>query len=252
MPISEPGKMDTPFVVYHHSASIDGIDAVVDHENRSASVVFRRHGKQNVELKQLSGSAAAEFAHLSLHHYDLASAREFLVELEQLTANGADPPMVACRAMWTAALISTIKCFDRTSRSRSGLNPNAVFGESNPLRADFDHLKSLRDKHVAHDDNDWLRAIPLALIEQPEGSPSIASIHALVMRGEVVNADNISRLRSVTGTALQWVAAEWTVQAERLRSWLATLTPAELAALPDVAGQMPNDASVQVTRGKSI
>jgi hypothetical protein len=53
----------------------------------------------------------------------------------------------------------------------------------NPIRSDFNHMKNLRDKHISHDENDWMRGVPVTIIDDPDGQPKVISVHGMVVRG---------------------------------------------------------------------
>ncbi|WP_454561678.1 hypothetical protein [Mycobacterium haemophilum] len=249
MAISEPGKMNAPFTFYNHGNGKLGesISVNTDHVAGTVNISIRRP-VESARIAQVSDQQAEWFGHLTLHRHDLRTATLFLDELDRLDSADDESHTTACTALWIAAVVATIKCFDRTSAARDELDADTALGTNTPVRADFDHVKSLRNKHISHDENDWLRAVPVAIIDDPDGTPTVASFHGMVIHGESANADNIARLRRVIAKTMAWVEAEWNQQAEALLNDLRSRSKSDLAALPDVAGPLPNERSAGTRR----
>ncbi|WP_152531401.1 hypothetical protein [Mycobacterium sp. UM_CSW] len=248
MPTSEPGKMDAPITFYNHGKLGDAIGVKVDHDTATVDIFIRGDLRQPV-VKRITGQDASWFAHLTLHRHDLTTAKKFLDEFQRLNSSAENA--TACAALWIAAVAATIKCFDASSAARDELKPDTIFGASTPVRADFKHLKYLRNKHISHDESNWMQCNPLVIIDDLDGTPTINSVHGMVVLGESANADNIGRLRRVIDSALAWVQTEWDDLAEALLTDLRSHSRAELAVLPDVTGALPHEGSVGKNRGKA-
>lgn len=250
MAISGPGTMSAPFTIYHRGRLGESITLEIDHDTKMVSLSIRR-AAESARIVQIPGSQARWFAHLTLHRHDLTMAKTYLAEFDRL-ADLEDTPPTVLAALWESALITVVKCFTHNV-SRISLDQDTVFGPSEPTitpeRAEFNHLKYLRNKHIAHDENDWMQALPLGIIDHYNSEqPAIGSIQGLVIRGESNNADNIARLHRSVEIALTWVESEWNQVADQLKADLEAMSGDELAALPDVAGTLPNDQSVKRPR----
>lgn len=249
-----PSTMSIPITFYNHGELGTGITVSVDHATKHLNLVLQRPGSPPLAIKQIPREDATWFAHLTLHRHDLDSAKKYLDEFRRLTAADDASLAIARDALWIAALITTIKCFDTTSKARDPLNANTIFGpqptSTASVRYDFDSLKNLRNKHISHDENDWLRAIPATVIENPNSNRTISSVHGIVFRGESSHSGNIDALdRVITDTSV-WVKTTWTEQAESLLTYLRTLNNGQVDALSDITGTLPSTASLGVNRGK--
>lgn len=252
MAISGPGKMNAPFTFYSHVGSLgEQVRFEIDHASGVIDINIRRAADSS-RIVKLSGPQATSFAHLTLHRHDLATAKRYLDVLDTLDSSDDESHATACEALWIAAVVTTIKCFDASSAARDALRPDTVLGTNTPVRADFNHIKFLRNKHISHDESNWLQSIPTAIIDEINGQQSFGGVHGMVIRGESANADNLGKLRRVIDTASAWVHTEWDQLAETLTNDLRSRSKAELAALPDVSGDMPHEGSVGVNRGRSV
>lgn len=243
--------MDAPITFYNHGKLGDAIGIKIDHDATTVDIFIRGELRQPV-VKRVTGQQATWFAHLTLHRHDLTTAKRFLDEFERLNSSADNSYATACAALWIAAVATTIKCFDASSAARDELKPDTIFGTETPVRADFNHLKYLRNKHISHDESNWMQCHPLVIIDDLDGTPSINSVHGMVVLGESANADNIGRLRRVIDAALAWVEREWEKLADVLLTDVRSRSKAELAALPDVTGALPHEGSVGKNRGKPV
>jgi hypothetical protein len=180
-------------------------------------------------------------------------ARKFLDEFDR--QGGVQPPesvvqqgcqlSAACEALWLAALGSTMKCFQHSESRSSKLNAESVFGPDTTqgVRATFDLLKNLRNKHVLHDENDWMQAIPLAIVGTPGHEPVVSDIDWMVMEG--TDTAHIGQLGTVVNAALAWINREIDAQIEVIRADLLARSYEDLIALPGAAsGTTPYTGSV--------
>jgi hypothetical protein len=149
-----------------------------------------------------------------------------------------------CRALWQAALGSTMKCFQHSNSRSQMLDAAAIFGSDTtlPLRATFDLLKKLRNKHVLHDENDWMQPIPLAIVAAPAHQPVVSDIDCMVMEG--TDTAHIGQLGMVVDAALAWVNQEMDSQVAVIRADLSARDYADLIALPPPTGNTPHTGSV--------
>jgi hypothetical protein len=76
-------------------------------------------------------------------------------------------------------------------------------------------LKALRNKHVLHDENDWMQPIALAIVAAPGHQPVVSDIDCMVMEG--TDTAHIGQLGMVVDAALAWVNQEMDKQTEVIR-----------------------------------
>jgi hypothetical protein len=178
------------------------------------------------------------YVHLFLHRTDLFRAREFLAEFDKLgvpTPNLVRPgyamPVVA-QSLWLSALGATMKCFQR-SVSRKKLDPARVFGadKTQPVRAAFDLLKDLRNKHVLHDENDWMQTVPYAIYaDAGNNQAKFGDINCVVLEG--TDIAHIGQLRTVVDAACDWITEQIDIHTEAIRADLQGRAYSAVAAMP--------------------
>jgi hypothetical protein len=163
---------------------------------------------------------AAPYVNLSLHKVDLNRAREFLVEFDKRGGVPPGLPMdVVYKALWHSALASTMKCFQHSESRTEILDPDRIFGTdtTQPVRAAFDLLKALRNKHVLHDENDWMQTTPYAIVgDAGNNQPTIGVIDCIVTEG--TDTAHIGQLRTVVDAACDWITQEIDKHTEAIRA----------------------------------
>lgn len=191
---------------------------------------------------------AKRLADLVLHQMDLEAACRFLDEFDRDSTSTSGPePTIVATAIWHAALNSVMKCFGR-SNARQKLNPDDIFGTSGPDRETFDWLQHLRNKNIAHDDNDWMQANPIAFVAQPGAEPKVTGVLCAVMQMVAMGAGNAANLRMVANRSLDWARNEYDQEHETVISELRSRDYQSLLALPEFGGAWPNNESIGRTR----
>lgn len=218
----------------------------------NGSIVWRFQNAEHERLIAVPDAFAKPYVSLVRHRTDLGRVRAFLGEIDR--QGGIPPPSrikpgwtmpVAVQALWLSALSATMKCFS-DSRSREQLNPAKVFGidKSDPVRASFDLLKALRNKHVMHDENDWMLTVPYAIVGTAEDDkPSVTEIDCIMMEG--TDTAHIGQLKAVVEAAGEWVEEAINSLAGEIRTDLLGRAYSEVAAMkrpPDV--KLPNTGSI--------
>jgi hypothetical protein len=111
---------------------------------------------------------AARLADLALHRIDLGRAWRFLDEIKRQGGVQAGKAMsLVCMALWQAALVSAMKCFQHSNARSEKLRGRVVFEGDTDLRSFFNELMRLRNKHVVHHENDWMQAYLVAIVTVP-------------------------------------------------------------------------------------
>ena len=153
-----------------------------------------------------------------------------------------------CKALWLGALTATMKCFQHSESRIEKLDADRIFGTdtTQPVRAAFDLLKALRNKHVVHDENDWMQTLPIAIVGAPGHQPVVNDIDCVVMEG--TDTAHIGQLRGVVDAALGWVNQEFDKQTEVIRADLLARKYYELIALPAPVVNTPYAGSIRRRR----
>jgi hypothetical protein len=200
------------------------------------------------KLVRVPEEIGKRLADLLLHGSDLRTACAFLDEFDRLCPDEAEAaPTIVCRALWHAALNAMMKCFG-SSNARQRLNPDDIFGGSGSQREAFDWLRHLRNKNVAHDDNDWMQANPLAVVEQPGSDPKVSEVICQIWRFETTGANNAANLRMVANKSLEWVNNEFEQEHQSVLSELRSRDYESLLALPELSASVPTNESIGRTR----
>jgi len=152
-----------------------------------------------VKAVVIDGPLVRQLSHLTLHATDLRAALECVTELQAHPQTST----VARESLWESAIVRLFKCFG-TSQSRAQLSPTKIFPEGLPRQV-FRYFKSLRDKHLVHDENAYTQVIPAAVIGPETSAEHVQDIICSVVTGVTLTEANLSNLRLLIETALQWV-----------------------------------------------
>lgn len=195
---------------------------------------------------------AASYAEHFAHRTDLLRARDFLAEIDNqggvptpALIQGGGAMSVVCQALWLSALGSTMKCF-QWSKRRTELDPATVFGTDPTARAAFDLLKKLRNKYVLHDENDWMQAVPYAIVADADHA-TVSEIGCVVLEG--TDTAHIGQLRTVVDAACDWITREIDTRTEEIRTDLQSRDYTDLVEMPPPPGiQTPHTGSIGYRR----
>jgi hypothetical protein len=180
-----------------------------------------------VPMYAVRHESARRWVDLSLHLSDLEvtlSWLELLVQKHTQRTREAD-------ALWTAALTMFFKCF-QDSKSRNKLNAALVLAnEPEEGRAQFEVLKSLRNKTVVHDENAYTQGAVLVPIANPDG-PVAKRGPAFVMLFTASTLDDwhISNLRLLTLASITYVKSAIEIASAEVEAYLCSASRADLVA----------------------
>lgn len=191
-----------------------------------------------VKVAALKGARARRISHLVLHLGDLSFAEACL----QILAKGQVEPTRT--ALWSAALIHYMKCFGQ-SKTRFRLDPSRVYPGNALALENCAFSNAMRNKHVVHDENAFLQALPGAIINGPRSSHKVAKIVTFAARADILGQDSFTNLRLLIEGAKAWVVAEHDDLCERVTKDLEGMAHQDLLALSDMAYSKPEveDAS---------
>lgn len=182
-------------------------------------------------------------AHCVLHQRDLNFAQQCIQELIDTQASTSN---ITKQALWHAALIACFKCFGR-SHARSKLDPSDIYDEG--IQRDvFDYLKDLRNKHIAHDDNDIAQALSGAIVASKESGRKVEDAFCLATYGDTLTPEDLNNLRLIVQAAAQWVDERIEREAEAIVNELRTWDYDAILNLPQMVWTKPTVESVHVTR----
>jgi hypothetical protein len=212
-------------------------------------------GSQQSIIVSLPADLAVLYADHFAHRTDLLRARAFLAEIDD--QGGVHLPLliqpggamsVVFQALWLSALGATMKCF-QFSESREKLDPATVFGADTEVRATFDLLKKLRNKHVLHHDNDWMQTVPYAVIGDAGSQAAVIEVGCVVLEG--TDTAHVGQLRTVVDAALDWITREIDRRTEAISANLQGRD--DLLALPPPPGvKTPHTGSIGKPRPRPV
>jgi len=129
-----------------------------------------------VKLVDIRTPKAKRLADLALHQEDLRFALECL---GLITINVSESNLIQ-KALWRSALVSFFKCFGNGDRFQ--LSPQKLLkGEPSEAMKSFNYFKSLRNKHVVHDENSYTQTVCGAVLNPEFSETKVDRVIALCM-----------------------------------------------------------------------
>jgi hypothetical protein len=231
----------------HHTAQ-SAAEFSVDETTKQITMNITSHPNP-AKVIEIPEDLAAVFVNLALHRTDLSRARAFLDEFDR--QGGVEPGQrmsTVCKGLWHAALGSTFKCFQHSAARAEKFDADTIFGTdvTSPERAAFDLLKDLRNRHVLHDENDWMQPLPIAVVAMPGHQPVVSDFDCVVIEG--VDTAHVEQLGTVVNAALAWVNGQIESQIGVIRDDLLARGYDELMALPAPSLTMASSGSIKQRR----
>lgn len=160
-----------------------------------------------VQVIEITSAIGRRLSDLTLHQQDLRFAKECLELINQVS-----PDIGMLReALWRSAIVHFTKCFGK-SKARDSLKAEDVYGDVKSAalaHETFNYFKSIRDKHVAHDENAYSQVLVGALLNDGSKPFKIEKIVCLDMAAVTLEEENYSNLSLLVGGALEWVASKF-------------------------------------------
>ena len=184
---------------------------------------------------KLSGHKAQQISELASHRNDLQIA---LASLEGINEVAPDNSLVR-QGIWRSAVEHCMKCF-RDSKARSRLDPKKVFkGDSEALEV-YEYFRSLRNKHIAHDENAYVQCIPGAVLNRPNAKYKIAKIVCFSAVAETLDQGNYGNLHKMVTVALSYIEARFESLCGNLTVQLEARPYGELATMEEMTYSKPD------------
>lgn len=131
-------------------------------------------------------------------------------------------------ALWVAILTKFYSCFGQ-SKSRSSLDPKAVFGATSEAMVVFNYYKNIRNKHIVHDENNHNYCYTGIVFGPNLEIQDIISLKIQTVSYSLTDGQNVINLVDI---ALKYVAQEVSSMLREAFAEAANPSPAERAALP--------------------
>jgi hypothetical protein len=153
------------------------------------------------------------------------------------------------QALWRSAVVHVLKCYGDGARFQ--LQPDAVLKNEPPkAKIAFEFLKSLRNKHIVHDENSYAQCLPGAILNKEGKQQKIAKIVCLPVLAETLTQDNFGNLKLLVEKSRAWVISEFDQLSDRVTTKLEARPYAELAAFDSMEYRAPAADEVHERRAK--
>ena len=166
-----------------------------------------------IKVISLVGPRARRLADLALHKSDLQFADECFLVINSVPEQ---PPAVR-EALWRSAIGHVFKCFGDSGVRFQIFADKVLKGEVPEAILAFNYFKSLRNKHMVHDENSYSQSLPGAILNNGAKTYKVEKIvcfatnavtdtHRLVrvwLRGAIVSdtVQGIRRTQAVRASA---------------------------------------------------
>ena len=197
------------------------------------------------KVKKLFGHKAQRLSELASHRNDLQIA---LASLEGINDVAPDNSLLR-QGLWRSAVEHWMKCFS-DSAARSRLDPKKVFkGDSEALEV-YEYFRSLRNKHIAHDENAYIQCIPGAVLNRPNAEYKIAKILCFNAVAETLDQGNYSNLHKLVTETLSHIDARFDSLCGNLAAELEARPYGELAAMDELTYSKPELEDIGKSRAR--
>lgn len=196
-----------------------------------------------VKVLGIKGPKARRLANLTLHKSDLEFSLSCLDGINLVP----EEPYVLRESLWRSAVVHFAKCFG-SSKSRFSLDPKTVYRGDEGAIEPFEYFRSLRNKHLVHDENSYSQALPGAILNKPDASHKIEKIVCLSLIGQTLDRDAYSNLHLLVAHALEWVTREFDQLCDRLTAELEAQSYENLSKQDGITYSAPSANAVHETR----
>lgn len=176
----------------------------------------------------LAEGLSRQCADMVLHHSDLKFAQDCLAALS--IAQATEP--VTAEALWRCAVTHYCKCFGTQGKTRARLPYEKIFPVGLPQEV-HRHFMFLRNKHIAHDENLWTQATPMAILAAAGKTPKIEEVVCTNITAVTREPIGFSNLSSLLAGALSWVESRIDELCEQVKVELEKHPYEVLLAQPD-------------------
>lgn len=193
-----------------------------------------------MKFVRLDGKIPRQIAHYALHRNDLSFVLDALHQINEATSE------TVRRSLWHISIVTFVKCFvGGTARIR--LDECRIYNDPKGIEV-FNYFKTLRNKHVVHDENSYTQCIPCAALNDGNKSFKIEKIVAASAEGVTLNQANYSNLELLSKQALDWVTAKFDELCEALSAKLELETMQHLRSLPNAMLLLPDVTQITLRR----
>jgi hypothetical protein len=154
------------------------------------------------------------------------------------------------RALYTAALVTYVRCF--TSGKRIKLDPDKIFSSAKGAIDLHNYYKNMRDKHIAHSVNPFEETSIAAVLSDPEIKPRrVLQVSLMTVMRVSELADGIVRFRDLMKLAFELTKMRGNALSAEVLAEARALDIDELSKRVGQAYKVPGPESAGSSRAKA-
>lgn len=199
---------------------------------------------EGIKVISLNGPRAQRLADLALHKSDLQFADDCLVAIN----TAPEQPPVVREALWKCAIVHVFKCFGDAGVRFQISAEKVLKGEAPEATLAFNYFKSLRNKHMVHDENSYSQSLPGAILNNGSKSYKVEKIVCFATNAVTLVPENYSNLKLLIEKAHAWVVAEFDRLCDVMTSELEAQTHEQLLSQPSMTFRAPADEDLHRSR----
>ncbi len=185
------------------------------------------------KLLQLSGPKARTLEEFSLHGHDLTASLQLLEALNNKSLSSE-----VRKGLWYHAITIFYKCF-KHSDARRRLWPQVVFAKRPDLMPAYNFFLNLRDRHIVHDDNPYIKAYVGVIVNKDNNSYTVEEIVNHVAIFDILDESRWRIFYELANYAAEWTEKEKTRLKNLLQIECEKKTSEEFDSLKELAITIP-------------
>ena len=182
---------------------------------------------------QLGGPKVKTLREIVLHQYDLQTALQLLEALNSKSLSNE-----VRKGLWHHAITVYYKCFKHND-ARRRLWPQIVYATRRNFLTTFNFFQDLRDKHIVHDDNPYIRAYVGAIINEPGKEIKVEEVISGVAVLDVLEESKWRMFSELVRYAVEWIGKERTRMQDAIKREFEEKSYDELCSLEELAIKVP-------------
>lgn len=194
------------------------------------------------KLLQLSGPKARTLEEFSLHGHDLTASLQLLEALNNKALSSE-----VRKGLWYHAITIFYKCF-KHSDARRRLWPQVVFAKRPDLMPAYNFFLNLRDRHIVHDDNPYIKAYVGVYVNKNNDSYTVEEIVNHVAVFDILDESRWRIFYELANYAIEWTEKEKTRLKNLLQIECEKKTSEEFDSLKELAITVPTLNQVGVKK----
>lgn len=194
------------------------------------------------KLLQLSGPKARTLEEFSLHSHDLTASLQLLEALNNKALSSE-----VRKGLWYHAITIFYKCF-KHSDARRRLWPQVVFAKRPDLMPAYNFFLNLRDRHIVHDDNPYIKAYVGVYVHKENDTYTVEEIVNHVAVFDILDESRWRIFYELANYAVEWTEKEKTRLKNLLQLECEKKTSEEFDSMKELAITVPTLNQVSVKK----